>query len=474
MRYLRMLIAGLILAAAIAVGVTPAALADPTTPPAPPPNSSGSELCSAVAVGPIRALCPVAGPVAETAVAVAEFATDPLGWLAGKIADSATDLLGWVSKWAVTSTNPDLSVEWWTSAYAKGFAIGTVVFGFVLVVQLARSATGRIDGHEWLASMGWWVVGYFGGVFLGPLLGQMLINGFGYLSAGIISRWSDTSTTQSFDSVNEAVKAAAVGESSGKVIGALIVLIGVVISCFFLFISLSLQMVILYLSSALFAIAFVWVISAQHRKGAFKIPVLFIGLCASKPLLFLLLGVGMDIVKTSLFGDSGSSGQNLAVMVMAISVFMLAAFAPMLLLKFASVLPHGTGAAAGTAAAGGNQQQRSPAAAGKPSQTAALAGSRQQQPSNPTQVAANTGGGTGKKASTGSSAPATTGTPGRSGKAAAATQAGGAPSSAAAKLAAFSPLPVKAVAAIGGNVAARARRSGHNLTSAVGGEQPWQ
>jgi type IV secretion system protein TrbL len=471
MHSIKLLVAALFIAAAFAVGVVPSALA--AEEPA-PPDSSASELCSAVAVGPVRALCPVAGPVAETAVNVAEFATDPLGWLSAKIADSATDLLGWVSKWAITSTNPDLSVSWWTSAYAKGFAIGTVLFGFVLVVQLARSATGRIDGHEWLTSMGWWVVGYFGGVFLGPAIGQLLINGFGFLSAGIISRWSDTTISQSFDQVNLAVKAASGGDSAGKVIGALIVLIGVVIACFFLFISLSLQMVILYLSSALFAIAFVWVISAQHRKGAFKIPVLFIGLCASKPLLFLLLGVGMDIVKTSLFGDSGSSGQNLAVMVMAISVFMLAAFAPMLLLKFASVMPHGTGAAAGTAAGGGTPQQPHAPRQQTQSGTAALSGSRQQPPTpagaqTGAPATAGTGAATGKKPLIG------TGNSGGAGKAASApSQTGGTPSSAAAKLAAFSPLPVKAVAAVGGNVAGRARRAGHNLTSAVGGEQPWQ
>jgi len=49
---------------------------------------------------------------------------------------------------------------------------------------------------------------------------------------------------------------------------------------------------------------------------------------------------------------------------------------------------------------------------------------------------------------------------------------GGTPSAAGARLAAFNPA-LKAATAVG-SVAAKARRSGHEMANASGGDQPWQ
>lgn len=581
-----------VLFAAFAVLVSAGAASAAPPPATPPPDSSAGDIvCATISASvPLPGFCNVTAPVIDAGIAAADFASDPLGWLASKMAAGATSMLAQVSTWANESTAPDLSVAWWISAYQKGFAIGTVLFGFVLLVQLVRTASGRQDGHVWLTSMGGWVVAYFAGVVFGPLVGQLMINGFGWLASGIIKQWGSTSTTEAFTQVNAAVEVTSTGKGVGEMIGALILLLGLIIACFFVFISLALQMTILYLSSALFAIAFVWVLSARHRPGAFKIPTLFLGLCAAKPLMFLLLGIGLDIVNASLFGPAEDSvGRTLAVMIMAVSVFMIAAFAPMMLLKFAPVMPSGTAAATGTGApaAGTGQPSRGSGTGQGGSQTSALAGMRASRNAGaggaakagaakagasgaagtaaaPVAAVAAIGSAASKKAGAaassagqpGSPAPAApagpagaspavpdsqagtagavgtagAGTAGASGAGAAAGGAGPAsaaasapgaaasaqsagpapttqqqppsapvpagavpagagaaaapavqepqwgskPSTAAAKLAGRVTPAVRAATAVGSSVAARARRSGHDVSNRVGGDQPWQ
>lgn len=347
--------------------------------------------------------------------AIVSFAIDPFQYISQMIAKGAVSLLGVISKWAVTSTNPDLTAEWWRVAYARGFAIGTVLFGFVLLIQLARSRKG--DGADFIGDTGQWVVGYFAGVFLGPVVGQMLINGFGFLTAGIISKWGGTTAEEGLKSISDALMHATSGGALGDMIGSILMGLGILLSSLALFVSLCLQAVILYLSSALFAIGFVWVLAKKYRHSAFKIPILFVGVCAAKPLLFFLLGIGMDIMKTALFGDiAGEPGKNLAMMIMAISIFLISAFCPMLLLKFAPVMPSGTSPTTSTAGGGGDVPRSGPA-------VGAAVGGRSAGGGGSQTAAASRGRGSGSAATGGGSNPAVP--PGSSG--------GGSTGSAAAK-----------------------------------------
>lgn len=276
------------------------------------------------------------------------FSVDPFGYIAGKLADGSVSLLGSVSQGSNQITEPDLTLGWWQSNYNKSFAIGTILWGFMLAWMTYRCARGKIDAHEWVNSMSIWTVAYFGGVTFGPIIAQMLITGMWQLSDGIISQWGSgtgVGTGNSFSNVKSAIVTVSSGTGPGGVVLAVLLLPFVLIAIFAIFISLVLQGAIIYLSSALFAIGFAWVISHRHRRTAWKIPTLFIGIAASNPLMFLLLGMATDIAKAPITG-TGTPGSQLTMLVTAVVVFGLAAFSPQLLLKFAAVSPHDMTAAA--------------------------------------------------------------------------------------------------------------------------------
>jgi len=147
------------------------------------------------------------------------------------------------------------------------------------------------------------------------------------------------------------------------------------------FISLCVQAVIIYLASAVFAVGWVWIVTARHRETAWRIPRLFLGVVFSKALLFFLLGVAMAIATASTAMTGDGLAKNLGLIVMACAAMLLAAFAPLMLLRHAPVIPGtstsrdvgesmaGAGAAAGRAVRGGR-----PAAAMGASKLSALAG----------------------------------------------------------------------------------------------------
>jgi hypothetical protein len=430
----------------------------------------------------------------------------------------------------VSSTQPDLTVEWWRQAYGRSFAVGTVLFGFVLVYQMARANQGQ--GHDFMEDTAPWIVGYFFGVFVGPPLAQMMLNGFGALSAGIIDKWGGVTPESGFQGINDALVAIVTQRGSAQAVAAIILSLGMIAAAFAIFISLCLQAMIQYLASAVFAIGFVFVLSKRHRAGAFKIPALFIGICASQPLMFFMMGIGFSIIKTALFGDAGDIGRFIATLVMAIMIFFICAFAPVVLLKFAPIVPTGT-AESSNSGGGGGDVPRSSAAKGARSgdgsdDSGGKGGSRgggsQTSAASRKKGSAATGGGGSTGTTGGTPAGSAAGNPaasatrgaaaaaagrgtsggpsggstgnsagpggGASSGAAAATSSGGgqsrrggavgsavggAASTAVSKLAAMQPAATKIAAGVSTvtDAAARRRRAAHNITKASNGDQPW-
>lgn len=353
-------------------------------------SSAVTEVCDA---GALNWVCQTTRAAASAAGAAVDFATDPLGWLTAKMAAGASGLMGWVSGVANHATAPDLTAAWWIDAYKKGMAIGIILFAMVLMWQLAQKSRGRIDAQELMETFTIWAPAYFLGVVFGPPLAQFLIVGSGYLSDGLVHSLTGFNAGDAADQVGSAIDGAGAGTILGGAVVGLVVLLLVIIASLMIFVSLAAQAVTVYLAGAVFGVAFAWIVSARHRGGSMRVPLLFLGIVFSRPLLFFLLGCGLALsrVATSMTGDDAAT--NLATLVMAIVVLGIAAFAPLLLLKFAPVSPAGaptggggisTGAAAGTVAMGGSlmnsmansraAQQSGKAAAGAASSTGAASG----------------------------------------------------------------------------------------------------
>lgn len=303
--------------------------------------------------------CKATQAVAGAVTGTIDFLKDPLGWITAKAGDGATGVLSWISNTANAATQPDLSAQWWIDAYEKGMAIGIILFGMILLYQFYEKIRGHIDAQQFLETFYFRVPAYFAGLVFGPPLGQFLLQGSGALAGDIIQSWTGSSASDGIKSIQDAVKGASQGQLLGGAFVALIFLILVIFCGLLVFLSLAVQAVTIYLSSAVFGIAFAWFVSARHSGGSLKIPFLFVGICFARPLLFFMLGIGEGMVKKAITMSGDTLTQNLATIVMAVVVLALAGLAPLLLLKFAPVAPHGMEAATSSATShlGGSGQR---------------------------------------------------------------------------------------------------------------------
>jgi hypothetical protein len=162
-----------------------------------------------------------------------------------------------------------------------------------------------------------------------------------------------------FTAVAQATKDASQVQQLGELVMALLTAIAVLVSGFAVFISLCLQAVIIYLASAVFAVGWVWIVTARHRDTAWKIPLVFSCVVFSEALLFFLLGVAMAIAAAATAMTGDGIAKNLGLIVMACAAMLLAAFSPLILLKHAPVIPgtstsrEGDGVTAGGAVRAG-------------------------------------------------------------------------------------------------------------------------
>ena len=293
--------------------------------------------------------CEATQAVVGGVAAAVDFVKDPLGWITQKAGDGAVGVLSWISNTANAATEPDLSAAWWIDAYEKGMAVGIVLFGLILLYQFYEKIRGHIDAQEFLETFYVRVPGYFAGLVFGPPVAQFMLQGSSLLASDVIKSWSGGSATDGINSIKAAVADASAGKILGGVFVALIFLILVILCGLLVFLSLAVQAVTIYLSSAVFGIAFAWFVSARHKGGSLKIPFLFLGICFARPLLFFMLGIGEALVKKSITMSGDTLTQNLATIVMAVVVLSIAGFAPLLLLKFAPVSPVGMEGATGSA-----------------------------------------------------------------------------------------------------------------------------
>jgi hypothetical protein len=195
------------------------------------------------------------------------------------------------------------------------------------------------------------------------------------------------------------------GASEGKIIGgafiAFLLLLMVCICALFLFVSLAVQTFAVYASGAVFPIAFTWVINIRHRGGSMKIPFMILAIIFSRPLLFFIVGLVMAMARAAVVQSSDDASTNLAMVIMVGVGLAIAAFSPLLLLKFAPVIPTGMNGGTGHGASVSN-----PGVA-QPGVTSKLQGLRNGKSSAGGKAGSSAPGGSGSSGSGGRNAPNT-------------------------------------------------------------------
>jgi len=300
------------------------------------PASQVTMQCDA---GQLNWLCHATQAVAGAVVATVDFVSNPLGYLAAAFSAAAAGMMTFVADVANHGTAPDLTASWWISAYTKGMAIGVVLLGFVLLYEITQVARRRCTPEDLLETLAIWIPAWFAGVLFGPAAAQFLITGSGLLTDGIVSSMTGYGAGDAFTAVARATREASQAQQLGELVMALLTAIAVLVSALAVFISLCLQAVIVYLASAVFAVGWVWIVTRRHRDTAWRIPQLFLGVVFSKALLFFLLGVAMAIAAAATAMTGDGVAEDLGLIVMACAAMLLAAFAPLLLLKHAPVIP---------------------------------------------------------------------------------------------------------------------------------------
>ena len=395
-------------------------LAAPPVHDLPGPVHELPNLCGLPGAG---AVCDAVGG-AKSAVSavtqVADFASDPLGYIATKMQQAAEGLAGTVLPAMNKLTQPDLSADYFRSAYAISFALAIFVFTVFIGWNFVLLFRRRISGDELAETMGFYVPLFFGGVLFGPLIGTMLLQLTGALTDSLISWGITGSVGKTTDTLKAAIAAGDPGKITGGAVVAIIFFFCLIIALVLAFVVLLVMLVTLYLTGAIIPLSLVWLVHPRQRSKGLKVLMVWVGICFSHVLLFFLLGVAFKLVAglSTQFDDPGLT--ILAHLAVAVIALLMATLSPYGLMKFAPVGPSsadGGGPSIGVPS-GGKSGGGYPESSGD-SQTA------QMSRDNASSSGGSGGGGGGGSGGGGSGGGASTGGGGGGGGAAAGVGSGG-------------------------------------------------
>lgn len=275
------------------------------------------------------------------------FAKDPLAAIFQATRNGAEGLATELLPALTKATEPNLSADFFVQAYAISFAAAIMIWGVLLIVQFLAVARGHTAGQDFIDTLFMRSMVFFVGALFGPWVGVFLIKLFGSASDSLI-RWGvGSSSDKMLDTMTHmlAVEPAAI---PGGVIVGILLMICMILGFLLVVVMLAVMLVTLYLSGVVLPLGLVWVASGKHDAMAKRIPVLWLCLLASHPLLFFLMGFAFNMIAESADWMNWSGGlETLMSLVAAVVAMAIAGMSPMLLMKFAPVMPSGGGQQSG-------------------------------------------------------------------------------------------------------------------------------
>lgn len=276
--------------------------------------------------------------------------SDPWGNTFKALQDAAAGLSRDVLPALTEATLPDLSADWFLKAYAVSFAAAIFVAVLLLIPQVVRTARGAQAGRDLIDSVGLYFGVFLVGAMFGPAFGMLLVNFFHAISNDVVA-WGVQGSINGVIAEFQKMIADAdpVGITGGVPIAVLLMLC-MLLGLFLVLLMLIVQLVTLYFTGVLLPLGLVWIIDPTKRSFGTKLVSVWIGILAAHPLLFFLLGFAFTIMANSVttFGNNASL-QSLVTLLVAVIALFVAALSPLLLLKFAPVIPAGFGGTSGPA-----------------------------------------------------------------------------------------------------------------------------
>jgi hypothetical protein len=282
-----------------------------------------------------------AKPAADAISGAVNFAADPLGSIFTATRAGAQGLAKDLVPALAHATEPDLTADWFIKAYAISFALSIIVWGFLLLFQFVAVARGTLAGQEFLEVLTTKTGLFFGGAIFGPLIGVMIVKALGALSDSLIDWGIVSSSERMLETMDSMLKTDAAAIPGGVIVGILL-MVCMIIGLFVVVIMLAVMLVTLYFSGVMAPLGMVWFTSAKHGSFGRKIPLLWFGILACHPLLFFMLGIAYNMIAASASWMKWSDGLGMLMNIIASFIaLMIAGLAPMMLLKFAPVMPAG-------------------------------------------------------------------------------------------------------------------------------------
>ncbi len=281
---------------------------------------------------------------------VVSYWSDPWGNTYKALRDAAKGLATQLLPQLTSATLPDLTVDWFISAYRISFAVAILGAILLLIPQILRTARGAQGGRELFESIGLYFPLFLLGAMFGPAIGALLVNFFHALSDSLAA-WGITSTV---DEVNKRFTGMLSEQDPLAIAGGLpvatLLMFLMLIGLFFVLLVLIVQLVTLYFTGVLIPLALVWIIDPNRRQYGMRLVGLWIGVLAAHPLLFFLLGFAFNMLGGSMnFLGNDASLQKLVQLLAAVIAMFIAAVSPLLLMKFAPIIPVGSGGTQGPA-----------------------------------------------------------------------------------------------------------------------------
>ena len=293
--------------------------------------------------------------VINGAAGTVSYWSDPWGNTFKALQSAAEGMSKQILPALTSATMPDLNTAWFINAYRISFATAIFVAVALLIPQVVRTARGAQAGRELVDSAGLYFGAFLLGAMFGPAIGIMLINFFHSLTDVFVSFGVtgsvDTITSQFTSMISQSDPTGI----DGGVPVAVFLMLCMVVGLFLVMLVLLVQLVTLYFAGVLFPLGLVWIIDPTKRKFGTKIGGLWFGILAAHPLLFLLLGLAFSMManQVSAFGNNFSL-QSMVNLVVAVIALFIAALSPLLLMKFAPVIPMGFGGSRGPAVSTGS------------------------------------------------------------------------------------------------------------------------
>ncbi|MGO1905720.1 hypothetical protein [Brevibacterium aurantiacum] len=274
------------------------------------------------------------------------FLDDPFGFTAEKLKEAC---LGFATKILPVFTEalkPDLSADWVVSSYRISFAVAVMILVLLLIWMLVRGAMSRVAPRDVLDSFLVQAPLFVIGSAFGPPLGWLLTQFFGKLSDVFMAWGVNRSSAKTIDTLSATIKNVDVSGIAGGAIMAIILLFGMLIGLFFCMVVLIVQLVAVYLGWIVIPLALVWRVDPQKKKWAMKLPVMWVGFLGMHALMFFMLGSAFNFMAEigSQFNDENWKAlKTLMELLVSMIVLWIAALSPLLLVKFAPVIPTEAG-----------------------------------------------------------------------------------------------------------------------------------